>query len=416
MKKQYLNLLILVWGVHCASGIKEVLHMKKILCLGTISLVIMGMSISQAFSDVSDKHWAKSAIDKMVEQGIISGYTDGTYQPSRNLSKIESLILLSKVAGVNKYSDAAIKFEKEYEEILANYKTTYKKQVAYLLGVGVLKEDELANLISADKLNSPITREEMAVLVTKILGKEEEVKNKSFVVLPFDDTSSISATSKPYVEYVYNQSIMKGLTSNKFSPKEYVTRAQAAIILNSIVPKVDIVPEVKQEIVDNTQATVTLTSGIITGIDTILKTIEIDEDDIYEYDEKTKIYLGSTQASINSVKPDMKIANAKIIEGTIEELRLDVESSDNTSKEETDKKEKTEDYIIGEILEVTSKKVIIELESGEEITAYPEDEYQVIDAEDAATIKLKKVDEEDKVILVGEFDGDDYFFTVLVKY
>ena len=52
----------------------------------------------------------------MVEQGIISGYTDGTFQPSRNLSKIEALILLSKVAGVNKYTEAATSYEKEFDE------------------------------------------------------------------------------------------------------------------------------------------------------------------------------------------------------------------------------------------------------------------------------------------------------------
>ena len=129
--------------------------MKKIGCFLAMSVIITGMTVSYAFSDVSDKHWAKGAIDKMVDQGIISGYTDGTFQPSRNLSKIESLILLSKVAGINKYSDAAASFEKEYEKALANYKTAYKKQVSYLMGVGILKEDELPNLISADKLNSP---------------------------------------------------------------------------------------------------------------------------------------------------------------------------------------------------------------------------------------------------------------------
>ena len=227
--------------------------MKKIISLGIMSLIIVGTSVSQAFSDVSSKHWAKDAIDKMVEQNIISGYTDGTFQPSRNLSKIESLILLSKIAGVNKYSDEATAFEKKYETVLSTYKTAYKKQVSYLLGVEVLKEEELPALISADKLNTPITREEMAVLITKILGKEEEVKNKSFVILPFDDIAKIETEYKPYVEYVYNESIMKGMNANKFSPKEYVTRAQAAVILNSIVGKVNIIPNAKQEIIAYTR-------------------------------------------------------------------------------------------------------------------------------------------------------------------
>lgn len=391
--------------------------MKKIVCLGTVSLLIAGMTVSQAFTDVSDKHWAKGAIDKMVDQGIISGYTDGTFQPSRNLSKIESLILLSKVAGVNKYTDAANRFEKEYEKMLQNYKTAYKKQVSYLLGVGVLTEAELPNLISADKLNSPITREEMAVLVTKILGKEDEVKNKSFVILPFDDTDKISAASKPYVEYVYNQSIMKGLTANKFSPKEYVTRAQTAIILNSIVSKVNIVPEVKEEIVDDTMANVKLSEGKITDIDTILTTVEIDNDNIYEYDEDTEIYIGGKTADISDLKKDMDIISATIVDGVITEIKLDGEVEEEQKEVEDEKEETYEGYITAEVVESSSKKVVVLLPDDEEITIYPNDEYQVIDSDSAETIKLKKLKEGDMIVAFGEYEEDDEFYaSVIVRF
>lgn len=387
--------------------------MKKMICLGTVSMIIAGLTVSQAFSDVSNTHWAKDAIDNMVEQKIISGYTDGTFQPSRNLSKIESIILLSKAAGVNKYNDATEKFTKEYDKLLSSYEKLTKSQkpfIAYLLGVNVLKEEDLSNLISTDKLNSPITREEMAVLITKILGKEEEVKNKSFVILPFDDVGEISAGAKPYVEYVYNEGIMKGLTKNKFSSKEYVTRAQVAIILNGIIAKIKIVPEEKQQIIDNTQANVTLKSGEITSIDTILKTIEIDEDDIYEYDDDTKIYLDDKLVKISDLKITMEITKAKIKDGVIEEIRV------GTSSNQEDKNETKEDeYVVGEVIEATSKKVEIELEDGEKIVLYPMDEYKVIDAEDSEEMKLKKLDEGDQIIAVGEWDDEDYYFTVLIK-
>lgn len=386
--------------------------MKKTICLMAMSLIVAGTTFSQAFSDVSDKHWAKAAIDKMVDQGIISGYTDGTFQPSRNLSKIESLILLSKVAGVNKYTEASAQFDKKYETVLASYKTAYKKQVAYLLGVGVLTEDELPNLISADKLNSPITREEMAVLITKILGKEEEVKNKAFVILPFDDTDSISASAKPYVEYVYNESIMKGLTKNKFSPKEYVTRAQVAIILNSIVSKVDIVPEVEKEIVDDTKANVSLTQGKITSVDDILSTIEIDEENIYEYDENTVVYVNGTKGEISDIKVDMELTSAKIKNGVISEIYIGKKQEESKTEEKTENAE----YIVGKVVSATSKKVVLELENDEEITVYPADEYQVIDAESAETMRLKKLDEGDKIIAVGEYDGKDYYASVIIRY
>ncbi|MBE5812371.1 MAG: S-layer homology domain-containing protein [Clostridiales bacterium] len=391
--------------------------MKKLICASVISLIIAGTSVSSAFSDVSSKHWAKDAIDKMVDQGIISGYTDGTFQPSRNLSKIESLILLSKVAGVNKYSDAAIAFEKEYEEILKDYKTTYKKQVSYLLGVGVLTKEELPNLINADKLNTPISREEMAILITKILGKDEEVSKKSFVVLPFEDIADISADAKPYVEYVYNEAIMKGLTANKFSPKENVTRAQAAIILNIIVPKVNIVPNVKKDVIDSTTMSGTINSGKISAIDTILNTIEIDEDELYEYDEDTEIYIGGKLSTISNVKEEMEITSAKIVDGIIEKIELNGKAEEKDEKDDdNDEVKDAQGYIVAEVIGGTSKKLDIKLENGKEITIYPADENKIIDGETAEIIKLRKLEEGDKILVVGEYDGDEYYFTVLVKY
>ena len=263
-------------------------------------------------------------------------------------------------------------------------------------------------MISADKLNTPITREEMAILITKVLGKEEEVKNKDFIVLPFDDTKSISTNAKPYVEYVYNESIMKGLTNNKFSPKEYVTRAQVAIILNSIISKVDIVPEIEKEVVDDTKANITLSKGTVTSVDTVLMTIEIDDENIYEYDEDTLIYLNGTKVDISKVKVESKITSAKIKNGIITEIRLGEEKIKEDKKAD-------EEYITGEVIDVTSKKVVIELSNGEEVTLYPADESQVIDSEDAQTIKLRKLEEGDSVIAVGEWDDEDYYFTVLIK-
>ena len=172
--------------------------MKKVFLTLMVMVLITSISFA-AFSDLPDGHWAKATVEEMVEAGIISGYTDGTFRPSKEISKIESLILLSRIAGLNKYPTEATKYLETYTTVLAPYTTQYKKDVAYLLGVGVLKEKDLSNLLSSDKINSPLTREEMAVLVTKVLGKEDEATKNSIVVLPFSDTSSISAAAKPYV-------------------------------------------------------------------------------------------------------------------------------------------------------------------------------------------------------------------------
>lgn len=346
--------------------------MKKFLmCLGTFSIVA-STSFSMAFSDVVENHWAKDAINTMVEKGIISGYTDGTFKPSRNISKIESLILLSKIAGVNKYPEEALKFETTYKDYLASYKTDYKKQVSYLLGVGVLSKEDLPNLLDSDKINSAITREEMAVLITKILGKEEEVnKNMFFVVPPLEDFTSVSAVSKPYVAFVYNEGIMKGVTDTKFLPKDNVTRAQAAIILNFIIDRVNIVPKISTADIDSntstdsttdtTNVSVELTKGKITLVDTILKTIEIEED-IFEYDSNTKFYVNGKSVDEYEIFEEMQVTEAIVKMGKL--------TSINVSNEEIEIDDMT-GTITGKIVEISiSKDKIITIQVNNKEKSY----------------------------------------------
>jgi hypothetical protein len=367
--------------------------MRKIILSFFAIIVLVGSPISAAFSDVANTHWAKKAIEDMVEQGIISGYTDGTFKPSRDISKIESLILLSKVAGVNKYSDAATKYEKQYEETLKNYSTSYKKQVAYLLGVGVLQTSDLDSLIGANNINSPLTREEMAILITKILGKEIEIKNKSFVILPFADASKISAKAKPYVEFVYNEKIMSGIDSEKFSPNTAVTRAQAAIILNSIISKVSIKPEVEPE--------ETTVKGKITTISTGLKMIWVKEnsgeENGYEYDANIKIYINDKKAADSELKEGMEV------ELSIEDdIILELTAVYEEDEEEIDTDSTS---ISGEIIAITkAKQNTITIKSKDKTKTYiitSDTEFYINDKE----VKLSDFEIGDKVDLELE-DGE----------
>lgn len=48
-------------------------------------------------TDVPAGHWAKDAIDRLVSQGIILGYPDGTYRGSQNLTRYEAAVILARL-------------------------------------------------------------------------------------------------------------------------------------------------------------------------------------------------------------------------------------------------------------------------------------------------------------------------------
>ena len=64
-------------------------------CTATVVLA------ENAFPDVltPDHDWAATQINEMTELGIIKGYSDGTFKPDNAITKIEALILFSRVAG-----------------------------------------------------------------------------------------------------------------------------------------------------------------------------------------------------------------------------------------------------------------------------------------------------------------------------
>ena len=79
---------------------------KKAFAVITAAALSVTMSISAfaaKFPDVTEKTypWALDAIESMADEGIIKGYEDGSFNPAKTVSKLESLVLISRILGVN---------------------------------------------------------------------------------------------------------------------------------------------------------------------------------------------------------------------------------------------------------------------------------------------------------------------------
>ncbi|MDO4799389.1 MAG: S-layer homology domain-containing protein, partial [Bacillota bacterium] len=86
------------------------------------------------------------------------------------------------------------------------------------------------------KEENPLTREQLAVLITQINGKEAEVVAKkddaNFVnqIKVFKDHETIAGWAKHYVAYCYREGLLVG-SDGKFKPKGQVTGRQLALVL-----------------------------------------------------------------------------------------------------------------------------------------------------------------------------------------
>ncbi len=207
-------------------------------CILVFTLVTS--ALAAAFPDVTSSSygWAMDAVERMASDKIILGYEDGTFRPANTVTKLEALVLIARVLGVDdsvndSFMETAIE---KYESKVETYKLPYgEEEMCYLLARNVILESELADYIGTANATKGLKRYEVAVLLTKAMGAEESVKSNVVSVLDYTDEADIPSYAKKYVEYVTEQKLMQGMENNTFSPNTDVNRAQMAVVLDKLI-------------------------------------------------------------------------------------------------------------------------------------------------------------------------------------
>ncbi|MGL4731712.1 MAG: S-layer homology domain-containing protein [Clostridium sp.] len=193
---------------------------KSGLSILTLALITSNLIVAEAqpLSDINN-HWAKSTIEKFVNQGYISGYNDETFKPNQNMTRAEFVKTFNKIFGITNKSNKVFEDTK-------NHWAKNEIDIAVTNGV--------CNGISEIKFNpnGQITREETAVMLSNYKKISDSNLNKIGV---FNDKGDISNWAKNSVEGVLEKGYMGGYTDGNFKPKKPITRAEAVITLDRVV-------------------------------------------------------------------------------------------------------------------------------------------------------------------------------------
>ena len=160
--------------------------------------------------------WARDAIVQAVQQGIVKGYTDGSFAPQKPITRAEFLALLVRIL--------AYQPEAGQTEPTDLYADVTKSDWFY----EELKNAAAGGLITPNtqdtfRPNDPLTREEMAVFLSRS-GLFETAESARLA-----DDADISAWAKTGVYTVYQAGIMQG-DGGYFDPQGTVTREMVAIV------------------------------------------------------------------------------------------------------------------------------------------------------------------------------------------
>lgn len=94
--------------------------MKKIISMFGLLLLAMTIQIAYAsFPDVSKNHTYYNAIDYVQEQGIVSGYEDGTFKPDDKINRAEFTKIIIGAIYTSEEIDNC-KFEKKFPDVPEN--------------------------------------------------------------------------------------------------------------------------------------------------------------------------------------------------------------------------------------------------------------------------------------------------------
>jgi hypothetical protein len=180
--------------------------------------------IAPLFSDVSATYWGYNAISSLSSKGIVSGYPDRTFKPEASITRAEFATMLVKALGLNTSGTTG----------------TFTDVTADAWYYGTVNAAASASLVSGmgDNLFAPntlITREQMAVMVTKALGNKAPTTDGT-ELNAFSDKSAVSSWAVSGMEEAVKSSIVSGMTPSTIAPQADATRAQAAEMIYNLLP------------------------------------------------------------------------------------------------------------------------------------------------------------------------------------
>lgn len=186
----------------------------------------------QATADFVDTHgsWAQSAIEVAAAHHLVNGVSATQFDPNAQVTRAEFTAMLARALGLAPAGS----------DTISSLPFTDVSPTAWYAGtVAAALQDGLVTGVDATQFapNRPVTREQMAVLVARMLalqGSSSTVSDPGQIaglLAPFADAGSIDNWAAPAVATMIQDGIMNGRTVDRFDPQATATRAEAAVLL-----------------------------------------------------------------------------------------------------------------------------------------------------------------------------------------
>jgi len=214
-----------------------------------MSIMAVPSSVSAAnFRDVGPAlSWAQEAINAVAEIGIMTGDLSGNFNPNGTIDKFEAMRIFARMMGFNPihhtvaqraYYDSVFEARRgiieQHDNQFVLWNSAMNREIAYLLYEGILTPADLDTFIITQggfEARRNITREEVAVYLTRFLGGEQSAM-QTFGVPLFTDDHLITPSMRPHIYYLRSLGILNG-SGGAVDPRATINRAAMAMLVHS---------------------------------------------------------------------------------------------------------------------------------------------------------------------------------------
>ncbi len=181
------------------------------------------VSIQDIFKDISEYDWAAEAIKNLYEKSIIKGKENGEFAPGDNVAREEFTAMIVRAFDLT-YEGKTSKNFFDIKE--GDWFENYVKVAASRGIVSGMPDGSFG-------VGQMITRQDMAVILVNLL------KNNNISVVAedsvFSDFNEVDPYAETAVKTLSQLKIINGFEDNTYRPRNSMTRAEAAVVVNRIL-------------------------------------------------------------------------------------------------------------------------------------------------------------------------------------
>lgn len=160
----------------------------------------------------------ENTVEQTDDVQYIQGYPDGSFKPSKSLTRAEATVVLANILNIQPTND---NYETKFSDV--------KPQQWFYNYVSALTEKGIINGYpdGTFRPNDKITRAEMVTLVVKALGLNGEYESS------FSDISN--SWAKDAIAIASAKGWINGYSDGTFRPNDSITRAETVVFLNNVI-------------------------------------------------------------------------------------------------------------------------------------------------------------------------------------